>query len=491
MDALVDASTGHSLSYRALAARVARLARALEERGVTRGDRVAMLAASRAEVFEVLLACGRLGAAFVPLNGRLSSPELAAIARDAAPALFVHESAREDADAVFAGAAATVRARLVLDGPPGPDAYETSVDEASPAAPRFPDDAEIAMLLYTSGTTGRPRGVMLAWRQVRFNAHATIRRCALRPADRCLAFLPLFHTGGLNCLALPLLTAGGTVIVTPRFDAAEALAAIATHRVTAIVGVPVMYQRLLEAGAGGPDLARLRVRLVGGAPCPPVVRAAFGARGLPLWHGYGLTEVGPNCFSFGLGDDPSAPDTVGTPAPGTEARLAGDEGRAPDPGAVGELWLRGPHVTAGYWGKPDETAASLDADGWFHTGDLARRDPEGRFTIVGRQKEMYISGGENVYPAEVERVLAEHPDVLEAAVTGVPDASWGEVGLAALVLRAGTTLDAAMLRVWARGRLAAYKIPRHVRIVDALPRNAAGKVLHGRLRALAPCGSHA
>jgi fatty-acyl-CoA synthase len=424
------------------------------------GDRVAVVAGARPEVFELLFACVGAGAALVPLDRRLADAELAERIADSEPALVV-------ADDEQAGRVAALAPVLRLGRP-----YEDLLARTHGAAASPPVDDRPALILYTSGTTGRPKGAVLPWRQLAFNARATRWRLGLGPDDRALACLPLCHTGGLNCLATPVLWAGGEVVLMERFDPEAALDALARHRVTATIAVPAMLQMLLDAGPGA-GLARrrlphLRHVLCGGAPLPDAARAAWRAAGHPLAHGYGLTEVGPNCFTFGDAD-------VGRPMPGTEARVGGPDGAALEPGDVGELSLRGPHVAAGYWRRPDETAAAF-AGGWFRTGDLVRRDHAGRFAVVGRRKEMFISGGENVYPAEVERVLARHPAVAEVAVIGVPDRRWGEVGLAAVVARPGRAVDVGALRAWARAALAGFKIPRHWRVVQALPRGATFKV---------------
>ena len=483
IDASIDATSSHVLTYGQLLGRADALARGLHEGGVRRGDRVAILCLNRTEVFEALLACARLGAALVPLNWRLAPAELAAITADCAPAALLHEPDLQDATGHIL-AKCDIGLVSVLPNDHGDD---RAAPDPAPPAPA-PDD--VAMILYTSGTTGRPKGAMLPWRQVAFNARATAALCDLGPDDRCLACLPLFHTGGLNCLAMPILSVGGAAVLMRKFDPHEALDAMERHRVTCFIGVPTMYQMLLDAGLASRSLPALRWRLLGGAPCPDALLDAYERAGQPLNQGYGLTEVGPNCFTLGIGGAPRG--SVGVPVPGTEARLVRDDGRiaSREDAGVGELWLRGPHVCAGYWHRPEETARALDADGWFHTGDYARRDAQGYFSIVGRKKEMFISGGENVYPAEVENTLASHPAVAEVAVVGVPDERWGEVGLAVIVpADAPAAQDAqdalaADLRRWTRERLATYKVPRHWKLVRELPKTPTGKVRKETLPAL-------
>jgi fatty-acyl-CoA synthase len=479
--AFIDAATGTTTSYAAFRERIDRLAAALDARGVAVGDRVAALAYNAREIFELLYACGRIGAMLVPLNWRLSSRELEVIVRDAAPALLAVGRGLEEEGAALAAACGVKRD---LDFGAETSAYERAIADASPFAGGAHDRDRAAVVLYTSGTTGTPKGAMLSWRQIAFNAEATIGACELDERDRCLGFLPLFHTGGLHCLATPLLRRGGAVVLMESFDASAAVRAIADHHITAAIAVPTVYEMLADAGLDRETAASLRVLLVGGAPCPPRLFERFDRLGCTLRQGYGLTEVGPNCFTF-TPDDPARRHAVGRPMPGTEARLWTDEGREAAPGEPGELQLRGPHVTLGYLNKPELTAEALDAGGWFRTGDLASRDEAGDYVIVGRKKEMFISGGENVYPAEVERALAEHPGVAEVCVVGVPDARWGEVGMAVLVPRAGVDLEAEALRRFARARLAGYKVPRRWEVVRELPRTTTGKIARAAVRALA------
>jgi fatty-acyl-CoA synthase len=438
MLALID-DDGSTITHAELAGRAAGWADHLaREHGVRAGDRVAVLAYGAAEVFVVLAACARLGAVFVPLSWRLAPRELDEIVRDCRPAVVICDEAHQDV---------WLEARMVkMESGHG---NGNGNGNGNGDGIRFGDQ-----ILYTSGTTGRPRGVRLPRRQIEFNAQVTARLCALGPADRVLGLLPLFHTGGLNALATPVLAAGGAVSVMRRFDAATAVERVRRDGVTALIAVPTIYQQLLDAGLSREAAPALRVLLVGGAPVAPALLADYRERGLDLRQGYGLTEVGPNCFTFGRDG------TVGRPVPGTAARLVDEHGAEVAPGAIGELELSGPHVSAG--------------DGWFATGDLARADADGRYRIVGRRKEMFISGGENVYPAEVELVLAAHPAVAEAAVIGVADPRWGEVGLAAVVVRA--PVEPGELEAWARERIAAYKVPRHWRFVRELPRTASGKI---------------
>jgi fatty-acyl-CoA synthase len=469
--ALEDLTVGRSFTYGQLADRAGRLAVALRDGlGLPAGARVAMLTTQRAEVFEAFFACARAGLVLVPLNTRLALPELQGIIADAAPEALLYD----DAFAVVAAALDVPRGVALGEARAGDHAaYEALLAEARPTPSPGIDLEAVSLVLYTSGTTGKPKGVMLPWRQVVFNAVNTTVACGFGADDASLACLPLFHTGGLHCLSTPLLHLGGRVVLTGGFDPAQAVDLLASGRVTTTIAVPTMYEMLL--GAGLAKVPSLKALLCGGAPCPLPLLDAYHDAGLPLRQGYGLTEVGPNCFTLSPLSGPHRLGSVGCPAFHGEARLVDDDGGEVTVGE-GELWLRGPHVTAGYLNNPEATAEALDDEGWFHTGDALMRTEDGVFYVVGRKKNMFISGGENVYPTEVEGVLLGHPSIVEVAVVAVPDPKWGEVGLAAMVLREGDEAPApAALRAWAKERLAGYKVPRHWRFLDALPLTSSGK----------------
>lgn len=461
--ALRDAATGEARTYAELDAHGWQWARTLEAAGVAAGDRVALLSRNRLEIFEILVACLRLGAVFTPLNWRLAVAELADIAADCSPRVLVH-------DAIEAERAAAVAERL-----PGLASLRIDVPPAGSegATPVEHPPETLAMLLYTSGTTGRPKGVMVPHRQVFWNNLNTLYACDLGLDDRVLAFLPLFHTGGINCLALPALYRGATVVLMGAFDAEAALRIIAEQRITLTVAVPTMYQMLLEAGLDRHDTRSLHTLLCGGAPCPEPLLEAWLSRGFCFRQGFGMTEVGPNCFSLPPWMIGRKRGSVGQPVLHGDAGIFGADGRRLGPGEVGELCLAGPHVSAGYWNRSADFHA-VYRDGWFHTGDLAREDEDGFFHIAGRQKDMFISGGENVYPAEIENVILGHPQVAQVAVMGVPDPRWGEVGLAVVVPRGA--LDGDELLTWCRSHLAKFKVPRRIVLADALPQNASGKI---------------
>ena len=486
--AIVEPHTGRRWTYRELDRRANRCAHALSTRcNVGRGDRVAMLSHNRGDHFEVLFACAKIGALFAPLNWRLAPAELDVVLADAdAKVLFYdHEMAP-----TVARLKAPLPSPIAFDEPEvGGEVYEALIGAASDGAA---GDASITledplMLCYTSGTTGRPKGALLSHRQLLFNSLSTQMALGLYNTDSTLVFMPMFHTGGLNCLATPLLHHGGKVVVMPTFDAERAIAISAAERITLQMGVPTIFQMLYEQPSfKTADLSATRNAICGGAPCPLPLITAYQERGILFRQGYGLTEVGPNCFSLVAEDAFKKAGSIGWPNFYLRARVIDDGGRDVPDGDTGELILGGPMVTLGYFRNADATGAAFKGDperAWFHTGDLARRDSEGYHYIVDRKKDMFISGGENVYPAEVELALGQIAGVHQVCVLGVPDPRWGEVGRA-VVVRApgGSALDAADILRALDGRLARYKIPKSVVFSEDLPRNASGKILRDEVK---------
>ena len=480
--AVREAQTGRAVHYGELSARAWRWAHALRAQGVRSGDRVALLARNGVVTFEVLTACLRLGAVFTPLNWRLAPRELADICGHCSARVLIYDAASVDAAASVLAAEPDLAGIAVGPRARGQDADAGALLEcASDAGVGVSVDSEAAaMLLYTSGTTGRPKGVVLPHRQLFWNAVNTVWATDLGPSDRALACLPLFHTGGLNCLATPTLYRGGTVLLMEAFDAGLALQVAEAQRATMLVGVPTMYQMLLDAGLDRADLSALTTLLCGGAPCPEPLFDAYLDRGFNFRQGFGMTEVGPNCFSLPAWMTRRKRGSVGQPVLHGDARVVDEQGAVLGVGEVGELCLAGPHVCAGYWNDPEATQAVL-RNGWFHTGDLARFDEDGFFYVAGRRKDMFISGGENVYPAEVENVILGVAGVVEVAVVGIPDARWGEVGLAAIVARG--PVDMVELERHCAAHLARFKVPKRFELVEDLPRNASGKVLTAAVRA--------
>jgi fatty-acyl-CoA synthase len=332
------------------------------------------------------------------------------------------------------------------------------------------------MLLYTSGSTGTPKGVVLPRRQLLYNAIATVTGWQLGPDEIVPVATPLFHTGGWHVLLTPVLHAGGTVVLFDGFDASAFLNGLATHACTRAFAVPTQLAMLTDQARWGRRLPALRRFVSGGAPCPPALAATVRGAGYGLHEGYGLTECGPNCFATNDEAARAAPGSVGWAAPFVSTRVVDEALHDVPPGVPGELLLRAPQMFAGYFGAPVRTAEAMTPDGWLRTGDLAVRDARGLTRICGRRKEMFISGGENVFPGEVEAVLADCAGVAEVAVIGVPDTRWGEVGCAFVVPRGGVALDPAALVAYARGALAGYKVPKRVVLLDALPRLGSGKI---------------
>lgn len=459
---------GTTWTWGQLEARVARTARRLVTHlGLERGDRVAVLAHNHPCFFELMFACLRAGIVLAPLNFRLAPSELdALLALSGARVLFVDEGNRATLagmDHALAGEA------LALEGLEAePDGEDASVT-LQPLGMEEP-----ALLLFTSGTTGLPKAAVLPVRQLFWNAVNTQLAFELTAHDSTVLYTPLFHTGAINVLAMPLFQSGGHVAIHGAFDAEAVLAEVERCGITTIFGVPTTFQILAEHDDFVErDLASVRLCLCGGAPLTVALIRRYQDRGLVLTQGFGMTEVGPNCFFLPPQQALERAGSVGLPINFSQARVVVD-GREAEVDEVGELWLAGPHVCLGYHDDPEATAGAL-TDGWFRTGDLVKRDGDGFFYVAGRKKEMFISGGENVYPAEVEVVLGSHPEVAECAVVAMPDSRWGEVGCAFVVPR-GAAVDPQAVRSWMRERLAPYKVPKLLLSVDDLPRNSSGKV---------------
>jgi fatty-acyl-CoA synthase len=498
--ALVDVATGRRFTYAELDTRAARTARALREgAGVAKGDRVALLAHNRIEFLDVFFAAAKAGFVLVPLNTRLTSNELAEILKDAQPKALIYGSGFEEKIRDLFGKG-NVGTAVALDVPVEPTHSRLStfmenlptapagaVAESPSSSSSLPAPEDLLALLYTSGTTGKPKGVMVPHRMVGWNAVNTAVSWQLREDDVSPIYTPLYHAGGIGAFLTPIFAIGGTIVLHAGFDAEEVLTTIGRERCTVVLGVPTIFRMLRESkGFAGADFSSIRWFASGGAPLPLDLIEAWQARGVVLKQGYGLTEVGVNCFAMTAEDSVRKAGSIGKPLMFTQARLLLEDGREAGTDEIGELLLRGPHVCQGYFRNPEATAAALDADGWFHTGDLAKRDADGFYTIAGRKKDMFISGGVNVYPAEIEGVLFQHGGVKDVAVIGVPDEKWGEVGVAFVVRReekdSSKEREKADLTAFVEARLARYKVPRDFVFVDALPRTPYGKVVKGDLR---------
>jgi fatty-acyl-CoA synthase len=467
---------GESIDYCELARRVDCCAALLQSGwSVRTGERVAWLGPNHPGQLILLLALTRLGAMLLPLNFRLAPAEWASQLRDCRPSHLVH-------DAAWAGAASELAA---LCGAGLHPVHEILADPPAGADPARPPTRDLSasdtplLLVYTSGTTGQPRAAVHTQANLLANMRIAARVQAMTAADRVLTVLPLFHVGGLCIQTLPAWYAGASVILHPRFDAAATLAAIARERPTLTLQVPATMKALTDhPDWPGANLSSLRAVWAGSSVLPPTLVRAFLDRGIPLCNVYGSTESGPFSIALPPAFATSHAGSCGWPAPGVEARLNGnDEGEA---SVSGELLLRGPNVVRRYW--LDQPAC--DAEGWLHTGDLARRAEDGSYTVVGRVRDLIISGGENIHPLEIETALGEHSAVAECAAFGLQDPQWGEAVAVAVVLHAGAQLSDRALREHLAGRLARFKLPRRVFFVEALPKTALGKLQRGALMAL-------
>lgn len=483
--AFIDDETGAVLSFAAVDDRANRLARGLRTRKLMPGDRVAVLCLNRPDFFVLLFACQKAELILVPLNWRQPAAELAPILARSGARLLLHDAGFAEVATPLAEEAKLPR--LVLDAPPTAAESLAGLIAEQPSGPFGPGRRRAGdpwYLLFTSGTTGLPKAVIQTFGMGWANAINIGQPIDLVSSDVSVNYLPLFHTAGINLHTLPIFLFGGTSHVLRRFDQAAAMRLIGSGALSLFFGVPAIYQALaLDPGFDALDLSRVRHWGSGGAPLPEPVIRRWAERGAILCQGMGMTETGPTVFLMDRDAVLAKPASVGKPQALAEVRLVGRDGTVIDGPGDGELEIRGPGVTPGYWRDEAATRAAFSEEGWLRSGDVARRDADGYYAIVDRIKDMFISGGENVYPAEVERVLAGHPDILEAAVVGVPDARWGEVGHAYLIPRPGRTVDADALPGWCRERLAAYKIPKRFTPLPDLPRTAAGKVQKHVLKA--------
>lgn len=459
--------------YRDLDRRARQLAARLIGRGIRPGERVAILAANHLAHVDLLCAAPLCGVIAVPLNTRLSAGELGQLAATIAPALLLVDAEQEATGLALGMACLRLSDYEAWLAGAGDGLLETTYRAQ-------PDD--LHLLLGTGGTTGLPKAACLPYRQTLGNADDTVAVWGLRADDVAIQATPCFHAGA-QVLSLPLLRCGGTVLLMPRFEPAAYLQLAARHRPTLMFMVPTMYASLAADPAfADSDLSAVRFAITGGAPCPVSLHERYVARGIRFRCGFGMTEAGVNCFTISQDEAERQPLAVGRPMPGIEIEIRRDDGRAAGADETGELCLRGPQVCAGYWNEARTANREFD-NGWLHSGDLARRDADGLVSIVGRRKDSYISGGENVHPFEVEAALSRCAGVAESCVFGWPDPHWGEVGIAQVVAAPGAPQDAAALRTALRQQLAAYKLPAEIHFVDALPRSAVGKVLRGEARA--------
>jgi fatty-acyl-CoA synthase len=483
-EAAHDLASNRRYTYEEFDRRITRSALYLQNAlGVRDGDRVAVLCHNDIDVFEVQFACHRIGAIFLPLNWRLAVPELEFICNDATPRVLM-------TGMEFADEAADVQRlcnipHLVGLNNGGDSDYEAGLAAASgglePARKTLDDTWTI---MYTSGTTGRPKGAIISYRMPLFNAVHCSMSVGLTAQSKNLVFLPTFHTGGLNVYGNPVFHTGGTNVILRTFDPNYFLRILSDKDlcITHGLGVPTNFLMMAqEPEFGDTDFSNLVSLAVGGAAAPLALIEEYGAKGLKLQQGWGMTETGPLGLILSGEMALEKVGSSGLPPMHTRVKICEEDGSPTPPGETGELMIKGPTILPGYWNREEVNKTIFDDDGWFHTGDAARQDEDGYYYIVDRRKDMFISGGENVYPVEVENVIFQMDGVLENAVVGIPDPKWGKIGRAYVVLKEGSNLDGDAIIEYCQGQLARYKVPKEVRMMDELPHNATGKVLKHEL----------
>ncbi len=464
---------GRWYTYAEMNQRANQMANRLLDLGIRRGDRVGILALNHTAHFDLLFAAAKIGFIFTPLNHRLTARELGLLAREVKPSLIFtdtrHQALAEEIGAPWARLS-DYTAWLKVGSAQEPPA---------PTPPLSGEDAH--MILFTGGTTGLPKGATLPYRQTLLNARLTAETWGFSNQDCTIQCTPCFHAA-LNAVALPMFYKAGRVVLMSKFDADEYLGHVALHGATHLFMVPSMYQILAQHfDFAEANLRSVKVAISGGAPCNERIRSLYARRGVRIVQGYGLTEAGVNCFASSFLDPDLPFEKVGKPMPQMEMRVVDDHGALCPAGTTGELQLKSDMVFSGYWERPEETEKVLK-NGWLSTGDMVQVDEQGNYTIMGRKKDLYITGGEKVYPQEVEAVLGQLPQVAECAVLGVSDPRWGEQGLAAIVSHNGHPIPENELREALQPHIASYKLPRYFFFLRNLPRNAAGKVSKDEIR---------
>ncbi len=464
--ALIDADKNECIHYSTLDERASKWAYYMHEQGIKKGDRIVYISTNHPVCFELLFACGKLGAIFVPVNWRLSTPEIQSIVSNCTPSIIFYKKELEPLLSTLPSQWSKESIEEACEFVYSQEAIhsiETSISLDDPW-----------LIIYTGGTTGHPKGVVLSHRSITANAMNTVISWNLSEEDRTITYLPTFHTGGLNALSIPLLMVGGSVVVADRFDPQQAINALKFYECTIVLLVPTMYHLIMEMEEfKQTPLPKMKVFLSGGAPCPGKVYDFFKERGIQFKEGYGLTEAGPNNFYI----DPlkMKKGSVGKAMMFNQVKVVDDQGNSLKEGEVGELLLCGNHLFKEYWQNPSQTKQVLK-EGWFYTGDLAKYDGDGDYFIAGRKKDMIISGGENIYPQEIEHWLCEHPAVLEAAVIGLPHEKWGEVVTAFISLRKGSVVTNSELKSYCLKKFGSYKIPKQYQFLEELPKTDVGKV---------------
>ena len=479
--ALKELDTDRTRTYAELNQAANHLAIELTQRyALRKGDRVMVIAEHCLEYVTLFVAAQKTGLVLVPVNYRLAVGEIDYLVDNCQPALLIYEDQFEDKTLAMPGLVAVPQ---VWPLQTLADLCEHGLATPQPAwAGPEPEEDDAVFILYTSGTTGFPKGALYTHRMLLWNSLNTSLSLEITPADITINCMPPFHTGGWNVLLTPFLHRGATVGLLKKFQPERILALLDQERADIFMGVPTMLRMMMESPAfASADLGSLRYFIVGGEALPLEVIWAWDRKGIKIRQGFGLTEVGPNLFSLHQDDAVRKIGSIGRPNFYVETRLIDEQGQEVGPNEVGELCLRGPMTTPGYWRDPEATAKAMP-DGWFRTGDLLRRDEEGYFFVMDRIKNMYISGGENVYPAEIERFLLTFPGVSEVAVIGVPDARWGEVGKAFVVTQ-GLDISCEALQAYCAGNLARFKVPKYLELVVELPKNDTGKINKKALKA--------
>jgi fatty-acyl-CoA synthase len=464
-----------TITYQTLADRSGALANAFRGLGIRAGDRVAYLGPNHSTYFDVLFGATALGAIMVPINTRLAAPEVRYVLSDSGADVIVAAPTHEG---VLSNALAGSEGHRVIS-------TGLELDEMIESAHRTWVDDEVALddvaiIMYTSGTTGRPKGAMLTHGNLTWNIANVLIDLDLRHDELALIVAPLFHIAALAMISLPILVKGGTLLLQPGFEPTAALELIENYGVTQMFGVPTMFNLMAKTETwADADISSLRAVMCGGAPVPKATIETYLERGIVFLQGYGMTETAPGLLFLDGPSSTTKAGSAGVPSFFTDVRLVDPTMQDVAAGERGEVLAAGPNVMKGYWQRPGETSRSFN-DGWFHTGDVATRDDDGYYTIVDRVKDIIISGGENIYPAEIEDALLFHPAVAEAAVIGVPNDQWGEVGRAIVVLREKVTEEELM--AFLEERLARYKLPKSIIFTDDLPKSGAGKILKRSLR---------
>ncbi|WP_066067542.1 acyl-CoA synthetase [Neobacillus soli] len=473
-DAILDEKTNNAWTFAELNKRANSTASWLHAQGVKKGDRVALLSPNHISYFDLLFACGKIGAIFVPLNWRLSLHEINEILADCTPVLVgIHQQFE-----VIRPQLNNFRTFLIGDASyeellsyPLRDFFREEISETDPLA-----------MIYTGGTTGKPKGVVLSHQSILWNGINTIVSWSLAEDDVTINYMPMFHTGGLNALSIPILMIGGTVVIGEPFTGKKAVESLNRYHCTTILLVPTMYHMLIQTDEfQHSEFPFMKIFLSGAAPCPMQIYEAFQKKGLAFKEGYGLTEAGPNNFYISPEDARMKRGSVGKPMLFNAIKLVRSNDRETVPHEVGELLVKGKHAFSFYWNHEQATQETLQ-DGWVHTGDLAKRDEQGFYYIVGRKKDMIITGGENVYPLEIEHWLADHPAIDEVAVLGLPDGKWGEIVAAFLVVKDTSRLEEEELKTYCEAKLGRYKIPKRFIRLEELPKTHVGKIDKKKLK---------